>query len=333
MRNKIRLCILLTLLALLIYGLMDTESAIPIEIKLTIISIVIGSGLFIYMALSWFIPYLLNRSAEQLSPQKLVSLTVTSSGILAAMTGFLATWGISFSWHIAFRPVDYCSICGLFAIITAGITAVYSLKSFVQRWKALLLMEEGLKQAVLKAEFESLKNQVNPHFLFNSLNILSALIPEDTGKSVQFVERLSKVFRYSLQHSEQNTIELATELKIAESYLFINQMRFGESFRYNVDLSEDDRSRQIVTQGLLTMLENVVKHNECSLEKPLCIRIYSEKDCLVVANGFQPKSRLRTDSTGIGLKNLKNRYVQLAADRPVVIEQTDKEFIVKLPLL
>jgi LytS/YehU family sensor histidine kinase len=268
-----------------------------------------------------------------LSPQKLVSLTVTSSGILAAMTGFMATWGISFSWHIAFRAVDYCSICGLFAIITAGITAVYSLKSFVQRWKALLLMEEGLKQAVLKAEFESLKNQVNPHFLFNSLNILSALIPEDTGKSVQFVERLSKVFRYSLQHSEQNTIELATELKIAESYLFINQMRFGESFRYNVDLSEDDRNRQIVTQGLLTLLENVVKHNECSLEKPLCIRIYTEKDCLVVANAFQPKSRLRTDSTGIGLKNLKNRYVQLAADRPVVIEQSDKEFIVKLPLL
>jgi two-component system LytT family sensor kinase len=207
------------------------------------------------------------------------------------------------------------------------------LKSFVQRWKALLLMEEGLKQAVLKAEFESLKNQVNPHFLFNSLNILSALIPEDTGKSVQFVERLSKVFRYSLQHSEQNTIELATELKIAESYLFINQMRFGESFRYTVDLSEDDRSRQIVTQGLLTLLENVVKHNECSLEKPLCIRIYSEKDCLVVANQFQLKSRLRTDSTGIGLKNLKNRYVQLAADRPVVIEQSEQEFIVKLPLL
>lgn len=333
MRNKIRLCILLTLLALLIYGLLDTENAIPIAIKLTIISIVIGSGLFIYMALSWFIPYLLNRSAEQLSPQKLVSLTVTSSGILAAMTGFMATWGISFSWHIDFRAVDYCSICGLFAIITAGITAVYSLKSFVQRWKALLLMEEGLKQAVLKAEFESLKNQVNPHFLFNSLNILSALIPEDSGKSVQFVERLSKVFRYSLQHSEQNTIELATELKIAESYLFINQMRFGESFRYTVELSEEDRSRQIVTQGLLTLLENVVKHNECSLEKPLCIRIYSEKDCLVVANVFQLKSRLRTDSTGIGLKNLKNRYVQLAADRPVVIEQTEQDFIVKLPLL
>jgi two-component system LytT family sensor kinase len=333
MRNKIRLCILLSLLTLLIYTLLVTEETIPVEIKLTIITIIIGSGLFIYMALSWFIPYLLNRSAEQLSPQKLVSLTVTSSGILAALTGFLATWGISFFWNINFGTIDYCSICGLFAIITAGITAVYSLKSFVQRWKALLLMEEGLKQAVLKAEFESLKNQVNPHFLFNSLNILSALIPEDTGKSVQFVERLSKVFRYSLQHSEQNTIELATELKIAESYLFINQMRFGESFRYTVDLSEDDRSRQIVTQGLLTLLENVVKHNECSLEKPLCIRIYSEKDCLVVANQFQLKSRLRTDSTGIGLKNLKNRYVQLAADRPVVIEQSDQEFIVKLPLL
>ncbi|GAB3335533.1 hypothetical protein GCM10027299_44610 [Larkinella ripae] len=333
MRNKLRLCVLLSLLALLIYGLLGTEATIPYEIKWIIISTVIGSGLLIYMALSWFIPYVLNHSAEQLSPQKLVSLTVTSSGILAAMTGFMATLALDFFGNVDFRPVDYCSIGGLFALITAGITAVYSLKSFVQRWKALLLMEEGLKQAVLKAEFESLKNQVNPHFLFNSLNILSALIPEDTGKSVQFVERLSKVFRYSLQHSEQNTIELTAELKVAESYLFINQMRFGESFRYTVDLSEDDRNRQIVTQGLLTLLENVVKHNECSLEKPLTIRIYTEKDCLVVSNSFQPKSRLRTDSTGIGLKNLQNRYVQLAADRPVVIGQTEREFIVKLPLL
>ncbi|MGA0558031.1 sensor histidine kinase [Larkinella sp. VNQ87] len=333
MRNTIRLCILLTLQILVIYALLETEATIPFEIKLTIIGIVIGSGLLIYMTLSWFIPYLLNHSAEQLSPQKLVSLTVTSSGISAALTGFLATWGLGAYYDIPFRPIDYGTICGLFAIITAGITAVYSLKSFVQRWKALLLMEEGLKQAVLKAEFESLKNQVNPHFLFNSLNILSALIPEDTGKSVQFVERLSKVFRYSLQHSEQNTIELATELKIAESYLFINQMRFGESFRYTVELSDTDRNRQIVTQGLLTLLENVVKHNECSLEKPLEIRIHTDKDCLVVANSFQPKSRLRTDSTGIGLKNLQNRYVQLAANRPVAIEQTEQEFIVKLPLL
>ncbi|GAB3269944.1 hypothetical protein GCM10027347_40290 [Larkinella harenae] len=333
MRNKVRLCILLMLLALLIYALLNTEASIPIEMKWTIISLVIGSGLVIYTALSWFIPYILNHSAEQLSPQKLVSLTVTSSGILAAMTGLLATLGLAFFGNVPFAVRDYCSICGLFAVITAGVTAVYSLKSFVQRWKALLLMEEGLKQAVLKAEFESLKNQVNPHFLFNSLNILSALIPEDTGKSVQFVERLSKLFRYSLQHSEQNTIELATELKIAESYLFINQMRFGDSFTYTVDLSEEDRARQLVTQGLLTLLENVVKHNECSLEKPLVIRIYTEKDCLVVSNSYQPKSRLRTDSTGIGLKNLKNRYVQLAADRPVVIEKTEREFIAKLPLL
>ncbi|MFD1143111.1 sensor histidine kinase [Larkinella insperata] len=333
MRNKLRLCVLLSMLALLIYALMMTESGISTELKWTIISIVIGSGLVIYTALSWFIPYILNHSAEQLSPQKLVSLTVTSSGILAAITGFVATLSLDCFGNVDFRTTDYCSICGLFAIITAGITAVYSLKSFVQRWKALLLMEEGLKQAVLKAEFESLKNQVNPHFLFNSLNILSALIPEDTGKSVQFVERLSKVFRYSLQHSEQNTIELATELKIAESYLFINQMRFGESFRYTVDLSEADRNRQIVTQGLLTLLENVVKHNECSLEKPLVIQIYTEKDCLVVSNSYQPKSRLRTDSTGIGLKNLQNRYVQLAADRPVEIAQTEREFMVKLPLL
>ncbi len=323
---------MLVLLGITVYFLLVTENTIPMEVKLLILGSVLGSGMVIYMTLSWFLPYLLNRSAEQLSPQKLVALTVTSSGISAVLTGLLTLWGLEMLCGVTFRTVDYFFTCGQFALITAGIAAVYSLRSFVQRWKALLLMEEGLKQAVLKAEFESLKNQVNPHFLFNSLNILSALIPEDTGKSVQFVERLSKVFRYSLQHSEQNTIELAVELKVAESYLFINHMRFGESFRYGIDLPDADLHRQIVTQGLLTLVENVVKHNECSMEKPLSLRIYAENDYIVVANTFQPKNRLRTDSTGIGLKNLQNRYAQLAG-RPVVIEQTEQDFIVKLPLI
>lgn len=324
--------VLLFLVFLFIALLLSINAPLVIWQRLQIISIVLGAAWIIFVSLSWSSSYLIARSAEHMTPQQVVAATVSSSSLIAALVGTIATIAIELIYAIDLRFIDYVFNIGLFSVIAAGVTAVNSLRSYVHRWKTLLLMEEGLKQAVLKAEFESLKNQVNPHFLFNSLNILSALIPEDTAKSVQFVERLSKVFRYSLQHSDQNTIDLGTELKVAESYLFINQMRFGESFTYEIELTNSEKSKQIITQGLLTLLENVVKHNECSVEKPLNVRIYAENNCLVVTNTYQPKNRLGTDSTGIGLRNLQNRYNQFAR-QSVDIVTADGEFTVKLPLL
>lgn len=327
-----QILIILFLGALLFNFLLNIDSSLTLSLQLQIISIVLVGALIIYTSLVWSTSYLITRSAEHLTPQQVVASMMWSSGFLAGLVGMIATFAIEWIYDLDLHFIDYVYNIGLFSVIVAGITAVNSLRSFIHRWKALLLMEEGLKQAVLKAEFESLKNQVNPHFLFNSLNILSALIPDDATKSVQFVERLSKVFRYSLQHSDQNTVDLATELKVAESYLFINQMRFGESFTYEIDLKTAEKSKQIITQGLLTLLENVVKHNECSVEKPLNVRIYTDHTCLVVANTFQPKNRLGIDSTGIGLRNLQNRYSQFA-NQSVDIQTIDGEFIVKLPLL
>lgn len=312
--------------------LMHVGTDLPVSFRISIVGLVVAACLLIYALLSQLIPWLINQHAERLPPQLLVAQTITSSAFVAALVASLLLLLLRYVWDIPLTFAEGFFSTSLFAIITAGVTSVYSLKSFVQRWKSLLLMEEELKRAVLKAEFDSLKNQVNPHFLFNSLNILSALIPEDTGKSVQFVERLSKVFRYNLQHTDQNTVQLATELKIAESYLFIHHMRFGENFGYQISLPAEQRQKQIVTQGLLTLLENVVKHNEISRERPLTVRIFSEADCLVVANTYQPRNRLRTDSTGIGLRNLQSRCNQLS-ERPVAIEQTATEFVVKLPLL
>ena len=324
--------VLLMLGSLLLIFLLSIDAPLETSERLQIIGIVLFAAWIIFISLAWSSSYLIARSAQHMTPQQVVAATVSSSSLIAALVGTIATIAIGLIYSIELRFIDYVFNIGLFSVIVAGVTAVNSLRSYVHRWKALLLMEEGLKQAVLKAEFESLKNQVNPHFLFNSLNILSALIPEDTAKSVQFVERLSKVFRYSLQHSDQNTIDLATELKVAESYLFINQMRFGESFMYEIDLTTAEKSKQIITQGLLTLLENVVKHNECSVEKPLNVRINAENNCLIVSNTYQPKNRLGTDSTGIGLRNLQNRYHQFAR-QSVEIATADGEFTVKLPLL
>jgi two-component system, LytTR family, sensor kinase len=324
----------LVLLAGCVLGaiLLKVDSPLSISFRIQLIAIALGAGFIIYNSLSWSVLYIVNRSAEYLTPQQLVASTITSSVIIAACVGVLATSSLRWIWGIQSGLLDYVFNAGLLALITASVTGVYSLRQFVGRWKALTLMEEGLKQAVLKAEFDSLKNQVNPHFLFNSLNILSALIPEDTRNAVHFVERLSKVFRYSLQHSDQNTVDIATELRVAESYLFIHEMRFGDNFHYDIRLSEGEQSKQIITQGLLTLLENVVKHNEISGEKPLLIEIFAETDYLVVRNNYQPKNHLQVQSSGIGLKNLQNRYAQLN-DKPVQVEKNEETYTVKLPLL
>ncbi|WP_266365180.1 sensor histidine kinase [Tellurirhabdus rosea] len=318
--------------SLLTAVLLRADSPLPFDFRLRLAGLAFCIGATIFILLSWSVTYLLNRSAEHLTPQQLVARTIYLSAGIAAGVGCAATSMIPGLFGVPVTLNDFLMNAGLLVLITAGVTAVYSLRTFVERWKALTLMEEGLKRAVLKAEFDSLKNQVNPHFLFNSLNILSALIPEDSRQAVQFVERLSKVFRYSLQHSDQNTVELATELRIAESYLFIHQTRFGTAFRYTIHLSEADQRRQIVTQGLLTLLENVIKHNECSQEKPLLTELAAENDYLIVRNTFQPKNRLQVPSSGIGLRNLQNRYAQLS-DKPVVVEQTESTYSVKLPLL
>ena len=170
------------------------------------------------------------------------------------------------------------------------------------------------------------------HFLFNSLNILSALIPEDPKNAVGMVERMSKVFRYNLQNSDRNNIELASELKIVDAYLFIHKMRFGDNLTYKIDIPAEKNMALIITQGLLTLVENALKHNECSSENPLLIEIFVENDYVVVRNNYQPKSRQFVESNNIGLANLKTRY-GLLANEAVSIVQDNQHFTVKIPFL
>lgn len=312
--------------------LLIPDTGLSLKARIIILgSIYTGYG-SIYLLLPKLIEAWINRSAEYLSAQGLVSRIVLASTIMALLIGIggnvLVQWlfGLQLSWR------DSLLNLGLFVLISAALSSLFSLRAFVGRWKSLLEMEQTLKQTVLKAEFESLKAQVNPHFLFNSLNILSALIPEDPANSVQLVERLSKVFRYALQNTEKATIELGTELKIVESYLFIHKMRFGDNLRYDIQIQPADLGKQVVTQGLLTLVENALKHNECSREKPLNLRIGSSDGWVVVTNTRQRKNLLQTDSTGLGLKNLRLRY-SLLNQPEIVVTETDQEFIVKLPLL
>ena len=290
-----------------------------------------ASAFLISRVQNWATPQLMRR-ANAWPVRRLIGAYVVECVLVATIVGLSATRLMAFTYEKPFSTNTYVGSVITFTLFTLVMTSIFVIEEFVNRWRAALIQEQELKQALLKAEFDNLKSQVNPHFLFNSLNILSALIPEDPKNAVGMVERMSKVFRYNLQNSDRNSIELGSELKIAEAYLFIHKMRFGDNLWYQINIAAEKLPQLIATQGLLTLVENALKHNECSSENPLLIEIFDEKNGVVVRNNFQPKSRQFVESNNIGLANLKTRYGLLATEA-VSIVQDNQHFTVKIPFL
>ena len=191
---------------------------------------------------------------------------------------------------------------------------------------------QQLKTEKLKSQYETLKNQVNPHFLFNSFNTLLNVIDEDPKKAAVYVEHLSDFYRSIVNLREKDLIPLGEELKIIEHYFFIQKKRFGEALQFVNEVAEADKSVYSIPPLTLQLLaENAVKHNAVSKDKPLTLHIRTANDALIVENNINPK--LNTEKgEGLGLQNIKNRF-QLIADKEVKIEHTVTGFIVTLPLI
>lgn len=204
-------------------------------------------------------------------------------------------------------------------------------KHFLMSLRESTIENERIKREMVQSKYDILRSQVNPHFLFNSLNTLPGLIKEDPDNAIAFVEQMAKVMRYSLQHQEDQTVQVATELQVAESYLFLQKQRFEEKLIVELNVSKEARMRQIVTHALLLVVENALKHNEISKTHPLSISISDDGDTLVIVNTYHPRPVPET-STGMGLNNIRNRY-ELATNRTITVTQTNDEFRVTLPLL
>lgn len=301
------------------------------EIRWDWVIAIILSSFLIGSIQSYLMPRLMQQAADW-TVQKMLGIYV----LCIVITALTISSAVMFIMQILqgrhYPASAYISSGMMYTLMTFAFTSVYMIRTVVGRWRTSLLKEQQLSQALLKAEYDTLKNQVNPHFLFNSLNILSALIPEDPENAVNLVERLSKVFRYNLQNNERITVDLGTELKIVEAYLFIHKMRFGDNLSYQIEVSKAQWPQQIVTQGLLTLVENAVKHNECSSEKPLKVEVYADNEGVIVRNNFQPKNKQFLESTGIGLKNLKSRYALLTS-RKVEVAENAQFFEVKIPFV
>jgi sensor histidine kinase YesM len=191
--------------------------------------------------------------------------------------------------------------------------------------------EQKIIAGTANAKFESLKNQIDPHFLFNSLNVLSSLIEENPENAQRFTTSLSKIYRYVLEQKDKELVSVEEELAFAKTYMNLLKMRFENSLFYELPTTIINPEAKVVPLSLQLLLENTVKHNVVSEQKPLHIRIYVDGDYLAIQNDFQKKEVLQSRQ-GVGLQNIINRY-GIITNRKVLIEQNEQTFTVKLPIL
>lgn len=217
----------------------------------------------------------------------------------------------------------------LVIFIFAGIILVNS-SYFFKNWKEAAVNEEKLKREKLAIEYEALKNQVNPHFLFNSLTALSSLVYTDQEKAVAFISEFSNVFRYVLESREKEVVDFSTEKKLLESVSYMNHIRYGDSLQIIIDL-QDATDKFIIPMALQMLLENAIKHNSISENKPLTVEITEKDGYVIVRNNLHPKIS-EIVSNKIGLENIKSRYKYLS-DKMVMVESSKESFTVKIPVL
>ncbi len=220
-------------------------------------------------------------------------------------------------------------------ITVLALMAAYYLeiKNLVQeRLKEMNLNAERLEKENIRAHLQALKSQISPHFLFNNLSVLSSLIETDQEKSLEFLRRLSAVYRYILEQSDNEQIKLSTELNFLDTYMYLLNTRFENKIQLQVSLEQSHKDQfYIVPLTLQILVENAVKHNRMSVESPLIIRIFMEGGGLVVSNPLQ-KRNPEASSTGLGLNNIINRY-RLLIDKLVRVHQDQHFFRVEIPLI
>lgn len=216
-------------------------------------------------------------------------------------------------------------------IITLGVSILAHAFHFYRKYQENRIKEQKIIAGTASAKFETLKNQIDPHFLFNSLNVLSSLIEENPDSAQKFTTSLSKVYRYVLEQRDKELVSVEEELSFAKTYMNLLKMRFENSVFFELPERVSSPDARVVPLSLQLLLENTVKHNIVSQNKPLHIKIFEKDGYLVVQNGFQKKEVLQ-DRRGVGLQNIVSRYAILT-NRKVQVEQTEKYFTVKLPVL
>jgi sensor histidine kinase YesM len=280
-----------------------------------------------------------NRFLSQLilSPQRnfkihpLVILFVSSLVVVASIALFVTTlfdlyFNVESHYLLTFKLT-----LGFSFRINLFLHCLNAIYYFLNQLKDAQLEAETLKKTTAEARFETLRNQVNPHFLFNSFNTLSSLVYKDADASAKFLEQLSLVYRYLLSNQQNKVVRLRNELAFIDSYIYLLKIRFQEYLSIQQRIPERLFETYIAPSTLQLLIENAIKHNIVSKNNPLAIHIYEEKNYLVVQNNIQLKE-VKEESTNIGLNNIRSRYDYLCG-KDALIVKSNGMFTVKVPII
>jgi len=295
--------------------------------------LIVGS----FSSLMWIFLWLGNAFASDLIDRKVDWIKEPVKRFVVGMIAMIV-YTVLVSYGLVWV---YKSVFGLhvgdtttFQYSTLIVTFIISLfmhgRGFLRSWKLAEIEAEKAKQESIRANYESLKNQVNPHFLFNSLNALTGLVYEDQDKAAKFIKQLSEVYRYVLDSRNKEVVPLDEEINFLNSYLFLQQIRFGDKLKIENELKPVKGN--IPPLALQMLVENAIKHNVVAQDQPLVVKLYTEGSYLVISNNLQLKTKLIGESVGVGLENIKRRY-EFLSNQPVFIEQDEHTFVVKVPIL
>jgi two-component system, LytTR family, sensor kinase len=303
--------------------------------------LVIKFGYFIMYSLpltfvnSYFFDFLHHKTKNTLFIKNKIVFGFTGSIILTLAAMFLVRLfhrtildGLTYSEFIQSESLQIY-ITTLLITFTASL--FFHAFYFYQELQKNKVKEQKIIAGTASAKFDALKNQLDPHFLFNSLNVLTSLIEENTDNAQKFTTSLSKVYRYVLEQKNKDLVTVDEELEFAKTYMSLLKMRFEDSLIFDIPEKASNPESKVVPLSLQLLLENAVKHNIVTANKPLHIKIYEVNGTLVVENNLQPKQIVKKGS-GVGLSNIMQRY-QLLTNKKVNINQEAKSFAVAIPML
>ncbi|CAN5127452.1 hypothetical protein BH09BAC3_BH09BAC3_27780 [soil metagenome] len=269
-------------------------------------------------------------SLDKINP---LVLQFVGSIVLVSLVAVLPVVALNRFYNVAADPMMFPVKLsfGFTFRVNLFLNCVNAIVFYMDKYKQSQLEAEQLKKQSIEARFDALRNQINPHFLFNSFNVLSSLVYKDADASSKFIEQLSNVYRYLLYNQDQKLIRLRDELEFIDSYIYLLKIRFQENVSIIQRIPEEMKELFIAPATLQMLMENAIKHNVVSKKNPLEIRIEVIDSHIEVANNFQPKE-VKEPSTNLGLQNIRNRYDFLVGKDAVSI-RNGREFVVRIPLI
>ncbi|MBZ5855961.1 sensor histidine kinase [Flavihumibacter profundi] len=300
-------------------------------------------GIYLLSLIETMILWEANRFAILYFRRKYPALDQTTKRMLmillacTVITIFLRTLNIyvydkTLFWGYQFPLEGYLHSIFVSLLFVIILGCIYEAIYYFRKWKDLAVESETLKKENLQTQLDSLKRQLSPHFLFNSLGSLSSLIEEDPRKAQEFVNEMSCVYRYLLQSNESNLTTLRTEMEFIRAYSNMLQTRFPDGLQLQTDIKEIYLDYHIPPLTVQILLENAVKHNAVLPGNPLIVKIYTDgSDNLIVVNNLHRKTSA-VPSNKMGLSNIMSKY-KLLNQREIQITETENDFLVKVPLI